>query len=233
MLQGPVSPQREDTENVARNDVMASPPPKSGRGGHLLSPLQREFARQYVLTGGNATKAATLAGYGAPEKAGFRALVNSTVLHEIKRLTIVHVESWLPIAIRQLVDIMCDPTTDAKARVMAANSLLDRGGLRPKSDGPAVQVNVQINGQQAQAAIAEVWNARNGRLSGQMSDIVPPMSDTVEHEPRDDDELDDAGDDEPDPPGRGGCVDQGPVPVPVAIPPHSPEHDPANPEGIF
>lgn len=205
MLQGSIQPDQVTTEIVARNAVMDSPPPPSGHGGHRLSELQREFARQYVLTGGNATKAAALAGYGSPEKAGFRALVNAAVLHEIKRLTIVHVESWLPIAIRQLVDIMCDPTTDAKARVMAANSLLDRGGLRPKSEGPAVQVNVQINGQQAQAAIAEVWNARNGRLSGQMSDIVPPMSDTPElAEPYDDEPVEHG--DEPAPDRAGGAA---------------------------
>lgn len=192
----------------------------SGHGGHRLSDQQREFARQYVLTGGNATKAAALANYTWPEKAGFRNLVHPSILHEIKRISIVHTEALLPIAIRQLVEIMCNPELDARARVQAATALLDRGGMKPKSDGPAVQVNVQVNGATAQAAIADVWKAREQRLSGSMSDIADGMSDiqqpVIDHVAA----VDPAGAGTP----QGGGNPQGPVAVPVSIPPHSPEH---------
>lgn len=192
-----------------------------------LTQQQREFARLYVIHGGNATKAAELAGYQGARKAGWRNLLRPLVLHEIKRLSIVHTEAWLPLAIRQLVEIMCDPTLDPKARVMAANSLLDRGGMRAKSDGPAVQVNVQINGQAAQAAIAEVWDTRNKRLAARPSGISASMPDTAARELAD---AERAGA-QAAAAWEGGDHPQGPVAGPVIIPSHCPEHDPEQPEG--
>lgn len=227
MLEGMTSPQPTDqaveealSGPVVSETLRGSVSPANGHGGHRLNELQREFARQFVLSGGNATKAAALAGYGAPDKAGTRNLVNTSILHEIKRLAIVHTEALLPIAIRQLVNIMCDPSLDARARVAAATALLDRGGMKPKSDGPSVQVNVQVNGQAAQAAIAEVWGARTQRMAGiggGMSDVSQPdASALLDHQPT-------AGG-HPLPPTGGGIEPPGPVPVPVSIPTTSTEH---------
>ncbi|AYJ85768.1 hypothetical protein D3Y57_07015 [Sphingomonas paeninsulae] len=137
---------------------------KGGHGGHRLNARQRDFARHFVLTGGKITKSAVLAGYDSPGAMGAKNVCHPSILAEIKRLSVVNVSAYLPRAIRTLVDIMTDDKADTRARVTAATNLLDRAGLRPKSDAPGVQVNVQINGASAQAAIADVWKARETRL---------------------------------------------------------------------
>ena len=204
----------------------------NGHGGHRLNPLQRAFAREYVMSGGNATKAAAVAGYNAPANAGTRNLVNPSVLAEIKRLAIVHVDALLPIALRQLFDIMCDPEADTKSRVMAANSILDRGGMKPKS-APLVQINNQqvVNGATAQDLIAAIWASKSAR----MSDIAVPMSDIsrVVEQPACTPQLG-APDplEQPLPPGwPGGVASNGSLPSVAQLPLSSPEHSPNSPEG--
>ena len=52
-----------------------------------LTYKQRVFVNHYLANGGNATKAAEAAGYGAPYQAGYRTLRNSEVQAEIAART--------------------------------------------------------------------------------------------------------------------------------------------------
>jgi hypothetical protein len=140
-----------------------------------MSARRREFARFFVESGGNGTKAAVLAGYSVsdPAKAASRALLDVKVVEEIKRLSTVNIGAWLPLAIRVLIDIMSDPTTPARDRISAANSLLDRAGMAAPKGGVQVNVGVQVNGNEVQALIGSIWSAKEARGS----DIPLPMSD--------------------------------------------------------
>jgi len=190
------------------NDPASLVPESVYSGPAQLSVLEREFARAYVLTGGNATKAAVIAGYSehGANVAGYRCLTRPRVLGEIKRLSITNAQAYLPIAIRVLLDIATDPNQDARARVQAANSLLDRGGLATKGAGLTVGVQVNVNGSQVNELKEQIWAARTARLS----DSVSPMSDTpmIEHQPE----------------GMGGDAFQGPSPPAVSIPASSTEN---------
>lgn len=145
-----------------------------------MSARQREFARHFVLNGGNATKAAVMAGYSAsdPSVAGHRCLLHPAILAEIRRLSIVNVASFLPIAIRVLIELMCDPETPARDRISAANSLLDRGGMAAPKGGVQVNVGVQVNGNEVQALIGSIWDAKSAKV-GDLSGIPPAMTDTI------------------------------------------------------
>ncbi len=232
MLEGTPSPCELERDQFADSAAMAvqSVPTVQGsgkRGGFRLSQLQQAFAREFVLNGGNSGKAALLAGYSESKQSAARALVNPAVLAEIKRLSIVHVEALLPIALRQLFDVMCDPECDPKARVLAANSILDRGGMKPKA-APLVQINQQNNvlGASAQELIAAVWEARKARSDSALSDIPAPMSDSEDADfdeistgcETDADALDGPGD-----PPRGG-ESRGSHPSPANLPPSSHEY---------
>lgn len=215
---------------VVDRDTSGSTGPGSNR--ERLSVLQREFARQYVLCGGDARRAATLAGYESAKSAGVRNLVNPPVLAEIKRLSIVHVEALLPIMVRQLFDIATDPAQDAKARVLAANSLLDRGGMKPKA-APLVQINQQNNlsGASAQELIRSVWEARSARIDPELSDIPAAMSDSDEDAPEQLSSAHDGAADGSDNPAaatdRGGVQSSGSHPrtrlIPLVPTPSPPE----------
>ncbi|TKD50567.1 hypothetical protein [Sphingomonas baiyangensis] len=238
------------TELLENANALESVSGPVGHGGHRLSAQQRLWAQYFVLTGGNSYKAAVLADYASPSTSAHKCLVNASVMAEVRRLCVSNVQSFLPIAIRTLVDVCCDVTADARARVQAASALLDRGGLKPKSDGPAVQVNVQVNGASAQAAIAEVWERKRSReerreaLDAQIGSAYE--SGRIRHVGK----LSGIGDDMPDISGvtidaepaapapaagtpRGGAERQGPVPGHVSIPPPSSEHSPSTPESLF
>lgn len=181
-----------------------------------MSVRQREFARAYVLNGGRIAEAACEAGYGEadPGKAGRRCLLNAKVLHEIKRLSILHVEAHLPIAIKVLVDIASDPEQDAASRVKAATALLDRGGMAAPKGGVQVNVGVQVDSQGAQTLIGEIWDAKSRRVSG----ILPAMPDIEgQHAARliAPPAALAAG------PGGGGVQVQGPVAAAASLPPPS------------
>lgn len=160
-----------------------SGPESVSSGRASLSPLQRDFALHFVATGGKARRAAILAGYGAPSAhiSAHRNLVNPKVLAEIKRLSLVNIQSALPVAIRTLIDI-CLHSKDDKARAMAANSLLDRGGMAAPKGGVQVNVGVQVNGGQVQALIGEIWNAKQARVSG-IGGGMPDSSQLLEAAP--------------------------------------------------
>jgi phage terminase small subunit len=192
-----------------------------GRAG--LSKLQREFATHFVLTGGKPRRAAILAGYSPSSSSisAHRNLVNPRVLAEIDRLCKSNIKAALPVAIRTLISV-CISSKDDRARVQAASKLVELGGMVPKGPGVQVNVGVQVNGQQAQALIGEVWKARERRMSsieGGMPDSPPTLDGVAEPAAL------------PAPTDReGGDVFQGPVRVPCPIPPPSPTPNPSSPE---
>lgn len=145
-------------------------------GSSGLSILQRNFAREFVANGGKATEAAIAAGYAAPSAriSATKCLCNPRVGHEIERLSRTFIYSGLPAAIHRLFGIIMNPETKDRDALKAVNSLLERAGMAAPKGGLQVNVGVQVNGQQAQALIGEVWQAKQARLS----DIPPAMSDT-------------------------------------------------------
>lgn len=249
MLDGSVQPP-DDTLPSASDmldtaEVLESVPASGKPGQSYLSEKQRLWAAYFILTNGNATDAARRAGYGSPATSGLKNMVNARIMQEVRRIAAANINSHIPLAFASLVRVMENPEADARAVVAAANSILDRAGLRPKSGAPGIQVNVQINGQQAQAAIAEVWEARQSRLerrehnlsvldrryddglirhTGNMSDIDDTMSD-VSHDVDAARAVVDAADAGQ---GGGGCAPQGPAVPPSSIPPHQSEHLPEN-----
>ncbi len=93
-------------------------------GGKACSDQEREFARQFVLNGGNGTKAAVLADYSNPSVAAHRCLTRPRVLAEVKRLMTVNASAYLPIAIRVLVDIACISPNSARHTAPASRRLI-------------------------------------------------------------------------------------------------------------
>lgn len=139
------------------------------RGGAALSQRERAFCREFVLNGGNASQAALSAGYGAHARsasvAAARCMARPRVLAEIKRLMVANISAHLPASLQTLISIATDNEADERARVMAANSILDRGGLGTKNAvTTAVQVNIGSN--EVNALKREIWQARSERLAG-------------------------------------------------------------------
>lgn len=181
-----------------------------------LSDLQRNFVRHFIVTGGKPGRAAILAGYSAKSarQSAHMNLCNRKVLAAIEKLSAANIKAALPVAIRTLIWI-CINGKDERARVQAANSLLDRGGLATKGGGPTVAVQVNVNGQQAQALISEIWERKQAR----MSSIDDGMLDT-----QNDVELDAIEHLAGTPPGGDQAAGSHPPVVP--IPPSSSEHLP-------
>lgn len=123
------------------------------------------FAAHYVLCGGNATKAAALAGYASPCTSSRKNLVNPTVLAEIKRLSVINISAYLPSLVRTALEMAFDPETPPIARVQILRDLMDRGGMAVPKNAPMVAVQVNVDGNQAQAIIREVHDSRVKRLS--------------------------------------------------------------------
>lgn len=132
-----------------------------------LTDLAREFCRQYVLNGGRGEQAAIDAGYGGgAANMATRNLCKPKVQAEIQRLSKVTIGAALPVAINRLIKIleMEGEKADPRAQVQAATVILDRAGLHvPK--GPAVAVQFNMNGNHAQAIIADVHASRQSRLT--------------------------------------------------------------------
>lgn len=193
-------------------------------GGHQPSRAQTDWARYFVLSG-NSTAAAKYAGYASPGTMAIKNLCNPTCLDLVKRLMVINMQAHLPAMINRLVEIGLDPKTDPKAAVSAISTFMDRAGLKPKADGPSVNVQVNINGRDAQQAIAEVWSARNQRKGepkapdiSLLSDIPDTMSDNLDG----DDDLIIQGDLEAPKDTGGGSVLAGPVASSDALPPPIP-----------
>jgi hypothetical protein len=167
----------EENQEERQSVVRASSDFGSGpRDRRFLTLNQRRFAQEYVLNGGNQVAAATSAGYSSPESSARQCLLNAQVLGEIRRLSIVHAEAKLPMAIKRLVEIIESPSTPAQAAVNAIIGLMDRAGMKPKT-GPmvAIQNNTynQASANDVQAKLAELWATRDAR----MSDIAGGMPD--------------------------------------------------------
>lgn len=143
-----------------------------------LSPMQKAFARAYVMNGGKAQDAAREAGYseGGIDTIALRNVRHRLVIAEIKRLSVVEVGAKLPELIQTLFDMVESDKTppDVKARIIF--NLMDRGGMA-KQTGPSVQVNIQNNNSGGSSAlIQEIWASRAAErralsvIDGGMSD---------------------------------------------------------------
>ncbi|OHC93776.1 MAG: hypothetical protein A2792_01090 [Sphingomonadales bacterium RIFCSPHIGHO2_01_FULL_65_20] len=161
------------------DDEVASDLASDAAKPRFLTEKQRLWARHFVLNGGRSQAAAVSAGFGSPSNAAYRMLVNPQVMAEVRRLATLNMEAALPRTINRLLAILEDPKTPAQAAVNAAIAIMDRAGLKPKSSPlVAIQNNTynQASGSAVQQAIAEIWAARDARLSdiaGGMPDKKP------------------------------------------------------------
>lgn len=198
---GPDEPQR-DADSVVSAAALSQP--------------ERIFCDVFVGNGGKATEAAIAAGYaeGSAHVAASRLLCRKRVGDYITKLCEQFAHTALPVAIRALIDIAGDPLALRKDRIKAATALLEHGGMAAPKGGVQVNVGVQVNGQQAQALIGEVWDAKQRR----MSDIPTAMTDNIRTIQGAVQRLEDEG--------TGGGQLQGPDVPPVALPPSSSAHSP-------
>lgn len=109
-----------------------------------LTKNQEEFARQMVLTNGNATQAAINAGYSASSAAQrayeLRQLphVQAAVTREQRRA----LQGLASLALSQAKAMLENDATPAGARVQLIQLVLDRGGL------PTQRTDEQLDGEQ-------------------------------------------------------------------------------------
>jgi hypothetical protein len=182
-------------------------------GTSALSERERIFVDAFIGNGGKAREAALEAGCpdGSAHVEASRMLCRKRVGDAILARCSTFAHACLPVAIRTLVEIAGDAEALRKDRIKAANSLVELTGLMPRGPGVQVNVGVAVNGQQAQAIIESVHQARQARLS----DIPPAMSDTLQEDLRTIEALalppadDPPGGDQLQGPGAGTC----PVPV--------------------
>ncbi|MCH2238910.1 MAG: terminase small subunit [Blastomonas sp.] len=216
---------RDDDDPVASSIAADAAKPR------FLTDKQRLWARHFVLNGGNANEAARSAGFSAVTNAAYRMLVNPQVMAEVRRLGTLNMEAALPRTINRLIEIMENPATPAQAAVNAAIAIMDRAGLKPKSSPlVAIQNNTynQASGSAVQQAIAEIWAARDARLSdiaGGMPDKKPRPGTRAHYRAIRDAARAEQGD--------GGGVDEGSPPPSDPIPgtPPAPEPSPQDEEG--
>lgn len=176
-----------------------------------LSHAERIFCDVFVGNGGKATEAALAAGYaeGSAHVAASRLLCRKRVGDYISKLCHQFAHTGLPVAIKALIEIAGDPEALRKDRIKAANSLVEMAGLMPHGPGVQVNVGVSVNGQQAQALIGEVWDAKQRR----MSDIPTAMSDNIRTIQGEVERLEDEA--------GGGDAIKGPAPRLLPLPPSS------------
>lgn len=164
----------------------------SGNPAEHLSPMQREFCAWYVLNGGNAAGAAEAAGYLNPRIMGPRQLTKRRIADLVRVLAVAQLDTLLPELIGELVRQVKDPTASNVDRRRAAESLMDRAGLRRQSAaGPAVAVQINSGGanEAASVTLLNIWANRDGRMSSiaaPMRDVAPVVVEqplTIEHEP--------------------------------------------------
>jgi len=174
---------REDQETAELRETADELASVSGAGFDKLTVMQRAFAVQYVLQGGNATAAAEAAGYASPDVAGTRVRLNPKVAELINLLALADARAVLPVAVATLLEIAQDKLAPFSERRKAALDLARIGGALG-SGAPTVAVQVN-NGAGAgdgapadsvSVVIRNVWSARSARLSG----IPAPMPDSSE-----------------------------------------------------
>lgn len=143
-----------------------------------LSAQQREFAKAFILNGGNGSAAAALvmpeATKAAQAMQASRWALHGGIQAEIQRLTVTNLSAKLPQLINKLMGIALDERTDPETgapmvrdadRIKAITALLDRAGI---SKAPSSVTNVQINngpltGQGAQQLIRAIWETKQAR----------------------------------------------------------------------
>lgn len=143
-----------------------------------LTDKARLFAAHLVLLGGNATKAAELAGYSSVATMGAKLRLDPRVQELVRKMSIVQLDLALPVAVAALISIAQDEKAPIGERRKAANDLLDRAGVRRTDPQQAPTVAVQVNvgdKQPASAVISSVWANRTARTSS----IVAPMPDAA------------------------------------------------------
>lgn len=224
MLMQSVKPHANDAEsNDLRDDdgLVTSDghggAPYGPKSGHRITPQQKAFARAYVTNGGNQTAAAAAAGYKSTGPSGCKLMANSSVLAEIKRLSVLNIEAKLPSLIARAVAIAENPKTSPELAIKTIFSLMDRAGLKPKS-GPLVQITDnsvhntdarQVN-VSPQEVLRQLDAARERRLSGISASMTdnPPQYDALPSNAIAAGEA----------PTQGGGVDQGPADGPDLLP---------------
>lgn len=142
-----------------------------------LSQHERIFVDVFTANGGKATEAALAAGCPEPSAhvQASRMLCRPRVAAAIKARCESFAHACLPVAIQTLLEICGNDKLLPKDRIKAANSLVELAGMTAPHGGMTLNVGVQVNGQQAQAIIQSVHDARSARLS----DIPPAMPDTL------------------------------------------------------
>lgn len=145
-----------------------------------MSVMRRDFARYFVLNGGKPSHAAALAGFSDSDlaKAAQRCLLDPKVISEIKRLSVINVGQWIPFAFNVLIGIASDLEVSPDVRRKAAVDLLDRAGVPAQKGGVQVNVGVQVNGNEVQALIGSIWEAKSAKVPD-LSGIPPAMTDTI------------------------------------------------------
>lgn len=189
-------------------------------GTSALSAAERIFVDVFIVNGGKGTEAALAAGFAeaSAHVSASRMLCRKRVADAILARCQTFMQAALPIAVKALADIAADEQALRKDRIKAATSLLEHGGLAAPKGGVQVNVGVAVNGQQAQALIGSVWDAKQARLS----DIAGGMSDTLKSDLDDIERL--TIDAEPATPG--GDQVQGPGAGSAPVPPPAFEHSP-------
>lgn len=137
----------------------------------VLSAQHREFAKQFILNGGNGSAAAALVMPDATKAAqamqASRWALHGGIQAEIQRLTVTNLSAKLPQLIDRLLKVALAPDGEVKDadRIKAITALLDRAGV---SKAPSSVTNVQINngpltGQGAQQLIRAIWETKQAR----------------------------------------------------------------------
>lgn len=94
-----------------------------------LSPMQKTFAQHYAATG-DATYAATKAGYRTPAVRGSENKSDPAVAAEVRRIARETLRTdGAEVGVRVLIEIASDAKQPAGARVQAADKLVRHSGL--------------------------------------------------------------------------------------------------------
>lgn len=102
--------------------------------GAQLTPMQREFAYQYVINGGNGSKAAEAAGYANPPQDAHRNLRLPHVQHEIFLCRQRYLGDLATKALPVVKGILEDDEAPGKLRLEAAKMVLHQAGhVAPKA----------------------------------------------------------------------------------------------------
>lgn len=128
-----------------------------------MPPAMLAFAAEYVKNGGNATAAATTAGY-SPHSArckGWQLLRDPRVQEAVRAAMFNEVERLAPRAMKALADALDDPTIPARDRIRAAEAILDRGSLKR---GTRAEVSIEDR-PDGLSLIHELQKARQERLT--------------------------------------------------------------------